>query len=168
MTELLRLASTITRKRMPRPWIRPQGHTKRWLGSAVASGLVALLAVACGSDGTNGPDGGATDQDGGTDGAGTGATSSTDGVSGGSSTGGVGSGGSIGTPPGEEGLPFEAQGRGSALRKVKNLMTGLPPTPEEVSALGAVPASGRAAGLEAVAGGPRGGGRGHGEEPRRA
>lgn len=135
---------------MPRPWIRPQGHTKRWLGSAVASGLVALLAVACGSDGTNGPDGGATDQDGGTDGAGTGATSSTDGVSGGSSTGGVGSGGSIGTPPGEEVLPFEAQGRGSALRKVKNLMTGLPPTPEEVSALGAVPASGDAAELEAV------------------
>src|SRR6478735_7476726 len=126
------------------------GETTRLLGAGGFSALVVLLAASCGSPigpdgdgtsgtgGTAGPDGGATDGVPGTGGSGAGSTdgSTTDGTD-------------LGTPP-EEVLPFESQGRGAALRKVKNLMTGFAPTPDEYTAVAGVPATGDAAEAQAV------------------
>ncbi len=53
-------------------------------------------------------------------------------------------------PGQEEVLQFEAQGRAAALRKVKNLMTGLPPTDEEYATLMDVPATADAAETQAL------------------
>ena len=130
------------------------GETTRLLAAGGFSALIVLLAASCGApiagpdDGTPGTGGGTgtdatTDGGPGTGGSGAGSTdgSTTDG----STTDGT----DLGTPP-EEVLPFESQGRGAALRKVKNLMTGFAPTPDEYTAVAGVPATGDAAEAQGV------------------
>jgi hypothetical protein len=53
-------------------------------------------------------------------------------------------------PGAEEVIPFQVQGRAAALRKIKNLMTGLAPTADEYATLAAVPATGDAAEVQAL------------------
>jgi len=139
---------------MSRPRTRDAHEPNRLLHVAITSGLTVFLAVSCATEGGGpGPDGGpgtggTGSPDGGVDGSGASVTD-------GGSTGGTSTDGGLGTPN-EEVIPFEAQGRAGALRKVKSLMTGLAPTAEEYAVIAAVPATGDAAEGQALSAALRG------------
>jgi hypothetical protein len=110
------------------------------LGVAGCTGVISGFGTSGGGAGGSGP-GGAASSGGGSAGAGsTGGASSGGGVSGGSSGGaGTASAGSTGAPDG--GSLYQPVTVSSYVAKVKNLLTGLPPTDAEVQQVAADPSA---------------------------
>lgn len=109
-------------------------------GHWIIPGLLGGLLAACGGPSAQDPNGSSSPGAGGTPGAGSG-VGGADGVSTGSA-GGAPSGGTGGDPVVEPPPPFEEVSAFAAVRKVKNLLVGLPPTDEEVATVAEAGASG--------------------------